>query len=103
MTVDKIAQKLGLGHNAVQEMIESLGYRKVCARCVPRLLTEDNKGLRKAINSELVQRYRHEGNDFLLRIVTGDESLFHHFEPKTKRQSMEWRHLHSASKKKLRR
>jgi len=100
VTVDTIARTLGIGHNAVQEMIESLGYRKVCARWVPRLLTEDHKGQRKAITSELLQRYRHEGDDFLLRIVTGDESWFHHFEPETKRQSMEWHHLHSPSKKK---
>ena len=37
---------------------------------------------------------------FWLRIVKGDESWFHHFEPETKRHSMEWRHLHSPSKKK---
>jgi len=35
--------------------------------------------------------------------VTDDESWFHHFEPETKRQSMEWRHLHSPSKKKAKR
>ena len=84
VTVDTIAQKLGIGHYAVQEMIESLGYRNVSARWVPRLLTEDNKGQRKAITSELLQRYRHEGDDFLLHIVTGDERWFHHFEPETK-------------------
>jgi len=44
VTVDTIARTLGMGHNAVHEMIESLGYRKVCARWVPRLLTEDHKG-----------------------------------------------------------
>jgi len=32
--------------------------------------------------------------------VTGDESWFHHFEPKTKQQRVEWRHLLSLSKKK---
>jgi len=32
--------------------------------------------------------------------VIGDESWFHHFEPETKRQNMEWHHLHSPSKKK---
>jgi len=100
VTVDIIARTLGIGHNSVQEMIESLGYRKVCARWVPRLLTKDHKNQRKAITSELLQRYRHEGDDFLLRIVTGDESWFHHFEPETKQQSMEWHHLHSLSKKK---
>jgi Mn-dependent DtxR family transcriptional regulator len=31
VTVDTIARKLGIGHSAVQEMIESLGHRKVCA------------------------------------------------------------------------
>ena len=30
--VDTIARTLGLGHSAVQEMIESLGYRKICVR-----------------------------------------------------------------------
>ena len=100
VTVDTIARTLGIGHNAVQEMIESLGYRKVCSRWVPRLLTKDHKGQRKAITSELLQRYRHERDDFLLRIVTGDESWFHHFEHETKRKSMEWHHLHSLSKKK---
>ena len=56
VTVDTIARTLGLGHNAVQEMIESLDFRKVCAPWVPRLLTEDHKGQRKAITSELLQR-----------------------------------------------
>jgi len=57
VTLDTIARTLGIGHNAVQEMIESLGYRKVCARWVTRLLTEVHKGQRKAITSELLQRY----------------------------------------------
>jgi len=55
VTVDTIARTLGIGHNAVQEMIESLGCRKVCARWVARLLSEDHKGQRKAITSELLQ------------------------------------------------
>ena len=100
VTVDTIARTLGIGHDAIQEMIESLGYRKVCARWVPHLLTENHKGQRNAITSELPQIYRHEGDDFLLHIVTGDKSWFHHFEHETKWQSMEWHHLHSPSKKK---
>jgi len=49
VTVDTIARTLGIGHNAVQEMIESLAYRKVCVGWVLRLLTEDHKVQRKAI------------------------------------------------------
>ena len=43
VTLDAIATKLGIWHNAVQEIIGSLGYREICARWVPRLLTEDDK------------------------------------------------------------
>jgi len=32
VTLDTIATKLGIGHSAVQEMIGSLGYQKICAR-----------------------------------------------------------------------
>jgi len=43
VTLDAIATKLGIRHNAVQEMIGSLGYWKICVHWVPRLLTEDHK------------------------------------------------------------
>ena len=36
----------------------------------------------------------------MLSIVTGDKSWFHHFDPETKWQSMEWHHLDSPTKKK---
>ena len=45
-------------------------------------------------------RYRDKGDNFLLSIVTGDESWFHHFDPEMKQQSMEWHHLDSPTKKK---
>ena len=35
------------------------------------------------------------------RIVTGDETWAHHYEPETKRQSMEWHHPQSPRKKKF--
>jgi len=98
--LDAVATKLRIEHSAVQEMIGSLGYRKICARCVRHLLTEDHKFQRKAITSEMLQRYQDEGDDFLLSIVTGDESWFHHFDPEMKRQSMEWHHFDSPTEKK---
>jgi hypothetical protein len=63
-------------------------------------LTEDHKLQRKNTSSQHLERCRNEGEDFLLSIVTDDESWFHHFEPETKRQSMEWRHPTSLRKKK---
>jgi len=32
---------IGKGHHVVQEMVESLEYRKVCVHWVPHLLTEE--------------------------------------------------------------
>jgi hypothetical protein len=90
VTLDAVEAKLGIGHNAVQEMIGSLGYWKICARWAPHLLTEDHKVQQKAISSQILWRYRDEGDDLLLIIVTGDKSSFHHFDPETKQQSMEW-------------
>ncbi|PNF21867.1 hypothetical protein B7P43_G05278 [Cryptotermes secundus] len=52
MTVDTVARKLGIGHSVVQEMIESLAYRKVCARWVPRknwLLLHDNAHAHRSV------------------------------------------------------
>jgi hypothetical protein len=49
----------------------------------------------------LFARYEAEGDDFLSTIVTDDETWIHHFEPETKRQSMEWHHTTSPRKKKF--
>jgi hypothetical protein len=58
VTLGAIATKFGVGHNAVQEMIGSLGYWKICAPWVPRLLIEEHKVQRKDITSEMFRRYR---------------------------------------------
>lgn len=42
-----------------------------------------------------------EGDSFLNRIVTGDETWIHYYEPESKRQSMEWKHPESPAKKKF--
>ena len=40
--------------------------------------------------SELLRN--HNDGTFLSRIVTGDDTWVHHFEPESKRASLEWRH-----------
>jgi histone-lysine N-methyltransferase SETMAR len=45
--------------------------------------------------------YADAGEDMLNRIVTGDESWVHHYQPKSKHSSMEWKHLISPSTKKF--
>jgi hypothetical protein len=41
--LEAIAAKFGIRHNAIYEIIGRLGYRKICVRLVPCLLTEDHK------------------------------------------------------------
>lgn len=101
ITVREIVEKIGTGHNAAQNIIRELGYSKVCARWIPRQLTDELKRSRREICAELLERYRMEGDQFMNSIVTGDESWAHHYEPETKRQSMQWHHLGSPSPKKF--
>ena len=39
-----------------------------------------------------LQRYARQRNEFLARVVAGDESWCHHFELESKRQSLQWKH-----------
>ena len=39
-----------------------------------------------------LDRYDKEGDAFMDRFITGDETWVHHYEPEYKRQSMEWKH-----------
>ena len=70
----------------------------MCARWVPRQLTEAHKQSRLEACSELLE-YCHSDKTFLQRIVTEDETWVHHFEPESKRASMEWRHPTSPPSK----
>lgn len=103
ITVDEIVAELRISHGSVHYIIsEKLQCRKICARWVPRLLTEEHKGKRFLSALKFLDRYEKEGNDFLDKIVTGDECWVHHFSPETKRSSHEWKHPHSPPPKKCR-
>lgn len=68
---------------------------------MPRQLTDAHYDNRRAISQRHLERYENEGEDFLERIVIGDETWVHHFEPESKRQSMTWKHPGSPVSKKF--
>ena len=80
--------------------MDTLGYSKVCAKWVQRQLTDVHKQSRLEACSELL-KYCHSDKNFLQRIVTGDETWVHHFEPESKRASKEWHHPTSPRSKKF--
>ena len=79
-------------HEAVTE---KLGYRKLCARWVHKMLTDDHKTKRMGSALKFLTRYPQEGDEFLDSIVTGDETWGFHHTPESKQQSLQWRHTHS--------
>ena len=102
VAIDEIACSLQISHDFAYQIIhDELGFHKVCARWVPRELTAEHKHERVEICQRLLDRYKNEGEAFLSRIVTGDETWVHHYAPESKRQSMEWKHPGSPAKKKF--
>jgi len=79
-------------HEAVAE---KLGFRKLCARCVPKILMDDHKTKWMGSALKFLIRYAQEGDEFLDSIVTGDETWVFHHTPESKQQSLQWRHTHS--------
>lgn len=79
---------------------EHLGYKKMCALWVPKTLTEAHKANRMGAALEFLTAYDKDGDKFLDRIVTADETWVSYKTPENKRQSMEWHHTNSPTKSK---
>jgi hypothetical protein len=69
---------------------DKLCFQKLCSRWVPNLLTEEYKIKHQA--SEQVTIYSEQGDEFLSRTVTGDETWVSHVTPESKQPSMGCRH-----------
>jgi len=80
---------------------EELQYHKICARWVPRMLTETHKQKRMQSARLILERYERDGDGFLSHIVTGDETWIAYSNVETKRQSMQWCHSDSPKPKKF--
>jgi len=67
-------------------------FHKVCKTCIPREMNPEHKMTWMGLALEHLCHYEAEGEDTLNRTVTGDESRVHHFRPKSKHESMQWKH-----------
>jgi len=80
-------------------LTDDLHMKRVCAKFVPCLLTDDQREQRQTIARDLFQRSC-EDVQFLKKIVTGGESWVYGQDPKTKQQSSQWKGLTSPRPKK---
>ena len=63
--------------------------RKLTVRWVPKSLSDEQMATRASVCSALLKRFRSK-DDFLLRLVTVDETWVHYYEPENKAQSRQW-------------
>ena len=88
--VEEIAQALGISHGSVSTILhDHLGMRKLTARWVPKSLSDEQMATRASVCSALLKRFRSK-DDFLLRLVTVDETWVHYYEPENRAQSCQW-------------
>ena len=84
-----------------QGLYDIVSSRKVCARWVPKMLTEEHKKQRVACVLTFLMRYHKEGEGMLSHIVTGGEIWVSHITPASKQQSLHWKHTGSPKRNKF--
>ncbi|UYV80229.1 hypothetical protein LAZ67_18002090 [Cordylochernes scorpioides] len=102
LSIQQITDTLHMSTFVVHVIVtEDLQMRKVCAKLVPKVLTQDQKELRVLRCQELLDLIKNEP-DFLNSVVTGDESWMFEYDPESKRQSCAWHTKSSPRPKKAR-
>ncbi|UYV62539.1 hypothetical protein LAZ67_2000982 [Cordylochernes scorpioides] len=102
LSIQQIADTLHMSTFVVHGIVtEDLQMRKVCAKLVTKVLTQDQKELRVLRYQELLDLIQNEP-DFLNSVVTGDESWMFEYDPESKRQSCAWHTKSSPRPKKAR-
>jgi len=97
-----IAEQLGISHEWVGSIIqEDLDMQKLYAKWVLKCLNVDQKCQRCQLSEQLLELFRRDPNDMLLRLVTVDETWLYHYDLETKQQSMQWLHSGSPRPKKI--
>lgn len=102
MSVRLMSELLTLPKTVVHEIVsEDLAMRKICAKLVPKVLTDAQKQHRVEVCRELKELCEHDPN-FLDNVITGDESWIFEYDPESKKQSAEWHTTSSPRQKKAR-
>lgn len=103
LNVREMAAILEISHTTVHKILkDDLLMKKLSARWVPRLLTQEQKRARYNTSLEHLLRFRADPADFAQRFVTMDETWVHYVTPETKQQSKQWKHCGSPPPKKAR-
>jgi len=91
---------LNLNRQTVNEILTfELGMQKICAKLVPKTLTNEQKKTRRNVCLDFLEHIETPKNVFK-HVITGDETWIFEYDPDTKRQSSEWHTSNSPRPKK---
>jgi len=103
ISTKSIAEQLGISRERVGSVInKDLEMRNLSAKWAPKCLKADQNRQRCQSSEQSLEFFRRDPNDFLLQLVTMEETWLYHCDPETKQQSMEWQHSGSPRPKKFR-
>lgn len=72
-----------VGRTTLHKIVsENLQFQKMYTCWIPRLLTEEYQMKRMVYSLDILDRYYKDGDQFLEKIVTGDETWVSHMTPK---------------------
>jgi len=96
LTVKSMAEEVNIDRKTVRKFLtEDLDMRKVCAKMVPKELTEEQKQRRVTICQDLLER-----QDYILGcVITDDETWVYQYDPETKWKSAQWKTANSPRPK----
>lgn len=91
VTIAVLSQEVGVSEGSVHSILHNhLRLRKICARWVPHLLTDDQKRERVRCSRYFLSEFVESGRKRLSDIVTGDEKWFFYFQVPHKHQNKTW-------------
>ena len=92
LSVKDIASCTGISEGSVQTILKKrLDLRKVYARWVPHLLTEEQKTQCLKCARELLKTYKGCNSRVISNLLNGDETCVHMFEPKRRADNQQWK------------
>ena len=92
LSVKDVASCTGISEGSVQTILKRrLDLRKVCARWVPHLLTEEQKTQRSKCARELLKTYKDCNSLVISNLLISDETWVHMFEPQRRADNKQWK------------
>ena len=92
LTVQEIVAEVGISTGSVHSILtEDLNLRRVSAKFVLKLLTEQQKELRKEISEDMLNLANLDP-EYIKTIIIGDETWVYGYDPETKFQFSQWKH-----------